>query len=134
MNIDIEVWKDILCYEEEYQISNYGNVRSLPRIIKRSNGRPLKIKGKILKQNITKHGFNTVNLKGGKLKQTHPVHYLVAKTFIPNPKNYKYILHKDTNYMNNYADNLEWVSYGDKKLFDYIETNAKQWNINSINP
>lgn len=38
-----------------------------------------------------------------------PIHEMVAKAFIPNPNNYKYVRHKDGNTLNNNADNLEWV-------------------------
>lgn len=32
-----EIWKDIPSYEGYYQVSNFGNFRSLPRIIKYKN-------------------------------------------------------------------------------------------------
>src|SRR5574344_428340 len=60
----IEIWKDIQGYENYYQVSNLGNVKSLKRTIIRKNGRPYTEKEKILRQyenNIT--GFNA--LPGG---------------------------------------------------------------------
>ena len=36
--------------------------------------------------------------------------YIVAKTFIDNPNNYKYVMHKDGNFRNNSASNLEWTN------------------------
>lgn len=35
---EIEIWKDIQGYENYYQVSNLGNVKSLRRTIIRKNG------------------------------------------------------------------------------------------------
>ena len=45
-----EVWKDIIGYEGLYQVSNLGRVKSLQRVVKRTNGRPYTAKEKILGQ------------------------------------------------------------------------------------
>ena len=44
-----EIWVDIKGYEDFYQVSNQGRVRSLDREVIR-NGRVTKLKGKVLKQ------------------------------------------------------------------------------------
>ncbi len=45
-----EIWKDIENYEGSYQVSNFGNVRSLDRIVTNIHGRKQIRKGKLLKQ------------------------------------------------------------------------------------
>lgn len=55
------------------------------------------------------------------------VHRLVARFFIPNPFNKKYVNHKDGNPLNNHWRNLEWVTARENQLHryghkDYIET------------
>lgn len=98
-----EVWKDIVGYEGKYQISNYGNVKSLNY---KNSGEKRKLK--LIKD---KNGYLTISLrKNGKLKICK-AHRLVAQAFIPNPGNYPIINHKDENPSNNYVDNLEWCTY-----------------------
>lgn len=88
-----EIWKDIPGYKDLYQVSNLGKIKSL--LFKRE---------KILKTRVHPNGYELINLKG----KTYKVHYLVAKTFISNPNNYKEINHKDENKQNNCVHNLEW--------------------------
>ena len=103
-----EIWKNVTGYENCYQVSNFGNVRSLDRLD--SAGR--KRKGRTLIPIIDKFGYCSVHLlKNGKTK-TIKIHRLVALEFLENPLNYKEINHKDENKQNNSAKNLEWC---DKK-------------------
>ena len=44
----MEEWRDIKGYEGEYQVSNYGNVRSLTKKVRTKNGAYAIKKGKIL--------------------------------------------------------------------------------------
>ena len=94
-----EIWKDIQGYENLYQISNLGNVKSL------KYG-----KERVLKQGIQKNGYYFVILcKDGKPK-TYKIHRLVAQTFLDNPNNYPCVNHKDENKTNNCASNLEFCT------------------------
>lgn len=38
------------------------------------------------------------------------VHVIIAHCFIPNPENYKYVNHIDSNKLNNSLSNLEWCT------------------------
>ena len=61
----MEIWKDILNYEGLYQVSNYGNVKSLNRINR--NGKT--VHEKILSQAKSTSGYLQVNLsKDNKVK------------------------------------------------------------------
>ena len=108
----IEIFKDIEGYENLYQISNLGNVKSL------GNGNSNNSKEKILKPTKDKKGYLTVDLyKDGKRK-IYKVHRLVAKVFIENPNNLPQVNHKDEDKTNNAVENLEFcdakynINYG----------------------
>ena len=92
---DIEEFRDVVGYEDLYEVSNEGRVRN-------------KITGKIKKPAKDKDGYLRVSLYNKEVKGTYGVHRLVAKSFIPNPNNYPQINHIDENKSNNSADNLEW--------------------------
>ena len=104
-----KIWKDIDGFEGLYQISNYGEVKSLNRVEKSGNGYRLR-KERILKQHMSNSRHLSVVLcKNGK---TYPriVHRLVANAFIPNPEGKPVVDHIDTDPQNNRVDNLRWVT------------------------
>ncbi len=102
-----EVWKDIRGYEGLYQVSDFGNVKSLER--KSWNGYKWFIKKeKILKPRPLKSGYLRVSLCKDGIAKDYLVHRLVAIAFIPNPDNLPKVNHKDENKENNCYFNLEW--------------------------
>ena len=122
-----EIWKPVKDYEESYEVSNYGNVRSVDRMVKCLNGFE-KRKGKVLKQSKNSSGYYVVNLS----RKSKLVHRLVAEAFIPNPNNLPIINHKDENPSNNNVDNLEWCTYRYNNMYGdgsvkRTETKKKTW-------
>ena len=85
MSKQIEEWRPVVGYEGLYEVSDWGNVRSVDRIIVDKNGRKMHYKGRILKTATQPISGYKMLLLGVK----HPamVHRLVAKAFIPNPEN-----------------------------------------------
>ena len=114
----MEIWKNIENYEENYEVSNYGRIRSKDRIIKTKikNNNTRLIKGKVLKLNQKRNGYLAVDLsKNGKVK-TILVHRLVAQAFILNNDNTKNeVNHKNAIKTDNRAENLEWVTREENK-------------------
>lgn len=95
-----EIWKDVKGYENKYQVSNLGNVRSL------NYHREGHIQNLKLKQD--KGGYVTVGLCKNSVVKWKKVHRLVCKSFIPNPNNKSQVNHKDGDKTNNHVNNLEW--------------------------
>ena len=77
-----EIWKDITNYEDNYQISNLGNVRSKDRTIYRVDGRKKTISGQPMKLSVDIHGYYKVNLRKNNKLNTARVHKLVANHFL----------------------------------------------------
>lgn len=98
-----EIWKDIKGYEGLYEISNFGRVKSHVKI-----GSPTHYKTPIL----STPGYYVVSLsKDGKTTNSVGIHRLVAEAFVKNSDETKIeVNHKDGNKLNNYYENLEWVT------------------------
>lgn len=103
-----EEWKDIAGYEGLYQVSNFGNVRSLDRIVHPVN--KYMVRGKNLTIVSNKRYCFTKLYRNGK-GQIKYIHRLVAEHFIPNPDGKPEVNHIDENKVNNRADNLEWCTH-----------------------
>ena len=115
----MEIWKDIKGYEGLYQVSNLGNVRSLPHSTEiHRNGAVFKTlkQGQALKPLVRRHGYLGVQLygRGGhttKNMRTLSVHRLVAEAFIDNPNGYEEVNHINEIKTDNRVDNLEWCTH-----------------------
>lgn len=108
LTLPYEIWRDIKGYENKYQVSNLGNVRSVDVIV---NNRLFN--GKVISQRFKGNNpdsYLTVNLKLNSNSKTKFVHRLVAEAFIPNTDNLPQVNHKDECKTNNHWDNLEWCS------------------------
>ena len=101
-----EVWKPVIGYEGKYEVSNYGNVKSLERIDRNGHFR----KGKILKPQKQRNGYVVVHLSNDGEAKWNTVHRLVACAFLDKPPGCDIINHLDNNRENNYVDNLEWTT------------------------
>lgn len=105
-----EIWKDIPGFEDWYQASNTGKIRSLDRYVNYKNiGKAIR-KGKILSPKTSNKGYLEVTLMINGKSYCKRVHQLVATAFIPNPNNYPYINHINEIKTDNRAVNLEWCT------------------------
>lgn len=95
-----EIWKAIDGFDNKYEVSNLGRVKSYARN---------KVNGVILKPFPTRKGYLLVALRNkGHKPKCCQVHRLVATAFIDNPLGLPQVNHKDEDKTNNRVDNLEW--------------------------
>ena len=105
-----EEWKDIPGYEGLYQVSSFGNVKSLPKFHD-NNFSGYITKEKILKPSIEGSGYYFVNLYKNKKRKIHKLHQLVAIVFHNHkPNGYELVVnHIDNNKLNNHKDNINLI-------------------------
>jgi len=105
-----EIWKEIEDFDGVYFVSNYGRVKSIDRLIIRSDGVHIQTKGRVLIPRPATNGYMFVNLsKNGKSKN-YSIHRLVATYFLNKIINKNEVNHIDGNKENNYVYNLEWCT------------------------
>lgn len=106
-----EEWKDIPGYEGYYQVSDRGRVRSLDRIIPRSDGGKSRfMPGKVLRHWLSRKGYVNISLCKFGITKYYQVHSIVAKIFLgPYPKGFE-VNHINGKKADNRAKNLEYVT------------------------
>jgi DNA-directed RNA polymerase subunit RPC12/RpoP len=112
----MEEWK--ICFES-YEISNFGNCRKL------LNNNEYKI----INGTIGNRGYRYFQIKRNNKRQNFLFHQLVAKCFLGNKEDDKFVIdHIDRNKLNNNLTNLRYVSKKENSL------NSDRVIINIQNP
>ena len=110
----VEQWRPVVGYEGLYEVSDQGQVRSLPGW--RWNGQAIhRFKGRVLKPQQSPRYFHVVLSKNSKVKCVK-VHQLVADAFLPPCPGVQgrrsgcyHIDHINNNPVDNSAKNLQWL-------------------------
>ena len=113
-----EEWRPVVGWEGLYEVSNFGYVRVLDRMMRTGNPGVFSLrKGKVMTPDYKN------NLNHGRISLTYLdrvertwVHRIVARAFIGEPPPGKYmVLHWDDNPWNNHVDNLRYGDAMDNK-------------------
>lgn len=110
-----EIWKSIPNYED-YQISNFGRVKSLERFVNNHSGFKKKLKEKYIYPSISKTGYYVITLSKNTNKKTYKIHRLIAVCFIKNNNNKPCINHINGNKLDNSLINLEWCTIKENNI------------------
>ena len=134
-----EIWKPVVGYEGLYEVSSYGRVKSLVRVVCGKNGSFRKIPGKVLKPALLipkghKKGYLRVRLGNGqkqKVSKWYLVHILVYKTFIgPIPAGMQ-VNHINEDGTDNRLENLNLMTPKENNCWGTRIARAKSKQINS---
>lgn len=110
-----EQWRPVAEWDQFYMVSDHGRVKSLDRMIYRSDGTSYLNPGRIIKQHQCGSrakfgdGYMFVGFHRDSFVKRYYVHRLVAAAFLPPPIGAQ-VNHIDLNKRNNHLSNLEWAT------------------------
>lgn len=109
LNNNIEIWKTIPNYENFYEVSNTGKIRTLRT-------------KKILKTYIINSGYECIKFCVNNTRTSHLIHRLVMLTFYPvENSSILTVNHKNGNRLDNSLSNLEWATISQNIKHSYDE-------------
>ena len=114
-----EIWRPVKGYEDLYEVSSEGRVKSLAREKTSYGGRYFSTKEKVLKSFPDKKGYLMVKLYKNKTKSTKKVHRLVAEAFLEEVPGKDQVNHLDGDKKNNNIRNLEWADNSDNQIHSF---------------
>ena len=112
MALTQELWRPICGWENFYEVSSHGLVRSLDRVITHPKSGRVQLKGRVLKPWKNGKGYLSVLLHKDGLRLHKVVHQLVAEAFIgPRPSGKSnQVLHGPNGKLDNTPSNLRYGS------------------------
>ena len=111
-NTTVEIWKDIKGYEEKYQVSNLGRVKSKERILSEGKrGQRLQKERILVNCYNNSRYFQVLIYNNEKKPRVVRVHRLVAEAFLEKAHTTATVDHIDNDKTNNNASNLQWMTF-----------------------
>ncbi|MGH1334660.1 MAG: HNH endonuclease [Aureispira sp.] len=131
-----ERWAKIQCKaptkQKDYYFSDYGRIKSVQKATQKET---------LLRGSITIQGYRQINMKlQDDLRQGFYVHKLVAQEFCERASDdAKFVIHMDRDNLNNYYENLKWVTQREMTDFQikqgvYKPENRKRPSHCKMNP
>jgi len=134
----MEEYRAIIGFEGLYEVSNFGNIKSLQRVVLRSNGVKQTFKEKVLKLQENKNGYLNVRLHKEGYGKSFAVHKLLAMSFLNHiPNGFKIVVdHINSNKLDNNLSNLQLVTNrensskhknGSESNYTGVYRSSKKW-------
>ena len=128
-----EQWKHIPGWEDRYEVSDQGRVRSLPTTFVNQFGAVGTRHGKIRAQYVDKRGYRHVSLYRGNKGKRYGVHQLVMLAFVGPRPNRSMVCHNDSNPGNNMLSNLRYDTNSGNQLDRVANGTSARGTANSHN-
>lgn len=107
----VERWRPVVGWENDYQISDHGRIRSIDRLINDGKGGLRKMKGRILRGYVSAGGYHQINFFRNARYYPKLIHRLILEAFVgPCPEGME-CCHNDTDKNNNVIGNLRWDTH-----------------------
>lgn len=113
---DIEEWRPVVGYEDRYEISSQGKLRSIARVGIAKNGQKFTRKSKMLSPYIDKDGYRKFGLRGRGKRRNKFIHRMVVEAFVGEIPEGMLVCHNDGNPANNNVVNLRIGDHSDNAL------------------
>lgn len=101
-------WRPVPGWVGFYEVSDDGQVRSLPRVIVGRTGKPLPVRGRTLRPTPNEDGYLKVALSRDNTRTTRGVHQIVLEAFVGPAPDGAEACHNNGNPADNRATNLRW--------------------------
>lgn len=104
-----EIWRAVVGYEDVYEVSSFGRVRSLERTVFRKDGHQAVRRGRVLKLKMDGlDGHLRITLHRAGIRDDRKIHILVLETFVSTRPDGLVGCHNDGDPGNNHVGNLRW--------------------------
>jgi hypothetical protein len=104
-----ETWRPVTEFPDTFEVSSEGRIRSIPRVLIRSNGRPHTVRQKIKRINSVNPitGYVQVCLRADGKSQTRMLHNIVTRAFLgPKTPALPWVRHLNGDKLDNRLCNL----------------------------
>lgn len=106
----MEIWKKVKGFEEQYEVSNLGNLRGIDKYVNHYRGGKSFYKGVPKKGRLSSKGYLRCNLKVDGKSYDFTLHRLVAITFLDKIEGKDFVNHINGIKTDNRLENLEWCT------------------------
>jgi hypothetical protein len=125
-----ELWAPIPDFNGSYEVSTCGRVRSLDRVVARSDGRVQLRRGLVLRPGIHSHGYQYVILCKSGTQSSRQIHTLVLRVFVGPPADGQEGCHGPNGISDNHPNNLYWGTHS-RNMVDR-QRDGTDWQRNKL--